>query len=368
MADQDPRTPILLLKTRSTPHDGYDDFFTSQNYNPAFIPVLEHHFQTTNLQRVHDLLVSGGFHAGHPNQKYGGIIFTSQRAVEGFAHVLEGIDEPDLTPLTLPLYTVGPATHRSLSALTTTYLPNATLHGQDTGTGELLAQFILSHYPTYPYPCPYSYTTGNPDANTPADPQPPNQTPNPNPARKPLLFLVGEQRRDIIPKTLMDPARRPDARIAVEELVVYETGVMAGFEEAFGARIRAERDAFQRKQQQQQQQEDDEKVVWTVVFSPTGCEAMVRVLETVDASSSSSSSAVLGGGLGLRGEDGDLDHKDNGRRFFVATIGPTTRDYLRNRVGFEPDVCAEKPSPEGVGRGIQKFMEEYRAGKKQSKN
>ncbi|RAK71844.1 uroporphyrinogen-III synthase HEM4 [Aspergillus fijiensis CBS 313.89] len=358
MAEQDPRTPILLLKTRSTPHDGYDDFFTSQNYSPAFIPVLEHHFHTTNLQRIHDLLVSGGFRAGHPNQKYGGIIFTSQRAVEGFAHVLEGIDDPgrSLTPLTLPLYTVGPATHRSLSALTTTYLPNATLHGQDTGTGELLAHFILSHYPTY--------TTGNTTGNLDANTSPPNpQTQTPNHARKPLLFLVGEQRRDIIPKTLMDPARRPDARIPVEELVVYETGVMAGFEEAFGARIRAERDAFQRKQQD----EDDEKVVWTVVFSPTGCEAMVRVLETVDASSSSSSSssssAVLGGGLESQNEDGDLGRKDNNRKFFVATIGPTTRDYLRNRVGFEPDVCAEKPSPEGVGRGIQKFMEEFRAGK-----
>ncbi|PYH84212.1 putative uroporphyrinogen-III synthase [Aspergillus uvarum CBS 121591] len=333
MAEQDPRIPILLLKTRSTPHDGYDDFFTSQNYSPAFIPVLEHHFHTPNLQRVHDLLVSGGLSAGHPAQRYGGIIFTSQRAVEGFAQVLEGIDAQDpkeLTPLTLPLYTVGPATHRSLSTLTTTYLPNATLHGQDTGTGEVLAQFILSHYPAYPN------STENPDGNhnststSTADPPAQTQTPNPNAhARKPLLFLVGETRRDIIPKTLMDAALRPEARIPVHELVVYETGVMAGFEEAFGERVRA----LQKKHDP----------VWTVVFSPTGCEAMVRVLENVDAASSSSSPDT------------------SNRKFFVATIGPTTRDYLRNRVGFEPDVCAEKPSPEGVGRGIQRFMEEYRA-------
>ncbi|PYI30264.1 tetrapyrrole biosynthesis, uroporphyrinogen III synthase [Aspergillus indologenus CBS 114.80] len=364
MAEQDPRTPILLLKTRSTPHDGYDDFFTSQNYRPAFIPVLEHHFHTPNLQRVHDLLVSGGFSAGHPAQQYGGIIFTSQRAVEGFAQVLAGIEDPkELTPLTLPLYTVGPATHRSLATLTTTYLPHATLHGQHTGTGEVLAQFILSHYPAYPY------RAGNPDSNSnsstsTADPQPQPQTqtqtqsPNPNAhahahahahARKPLLFLVGETRRDIIPKTLMDAALRPDARIRVDELVVYETGVMAGFEAAFGERVRA--------------LQTTHEPVWTVVFSPTGCEAMVRVLETVDAAASSSSSAssVLGGGVGARGEQPDERPETNHRKFFVATIGPTTRDYLRNRVGFEPDVCAEKPSPEGVGRGIQRFMEEYRA-------
>ncbi|PYI21380.1 tetrapyrrole biosynthesis, uroporphyrinogen III synthase [Aspergillus violaceofuscus CBS 115571] len=342
MAEQDPRTPILLLKTRSTPHDGYDDFFTSQNYNPAFIPVLEHHFHRPNLQRVHDLLVSGGFSAGHPAQQYGGIIFTSQRAVEGFAQVLEGIDDPkELTPLTLPLYTVGPATHRSLSTLTTTYLPHATLHGQDTGTGEVLAQFILSHYPAYPYSTSTSTSTSTADPHHHH-----HQTPH---ARKPLLFLVGETRRDIIPKTLMDATLRPDARIPVDELVVYETGVMAGFEDAFGERVRA--------------LQTQHEPVWTVVFSPTGCEAMVRVLENVDAASSSSSSSlsVLGGGLGARGEPPEERPEANNRRFFVATIGPTTRDYLRNRVGFEPDVCAEKPSPEGVGRGIQRFMEEYRA-------
>lgn len=48
-----------------------------------------------------------------------------------------------------------------------------------------------------------------------------------------LLFLVGEVRRDIIPRTLMDPAIG-GRRVAVEEVVVYETGVMGGFEGEFG--------------------------------------------------------------------------------------------------------------------------------------
>jgi hypothetical protein len=82
-----PATPILLLKTKSTPHDGYEEFFSAHGYNPAFVPVLEHHFNQTNLHTVKDLFTSGSLNAG-PGRKYGGLIFTSQRAVEGFARLV----------------------------------------------------------------------------------------------------------------------------------------------------------------------------------------------------------------------------------------------------------------------------------------
>jgi uroporphyrinogen-III synthase len=75
--------PILLLKTKSSPQDGYDEFFTSNNYNPTFVPVLEHRFHQENLTKVATLFNTGAF-----PQKYGGLIFTSQRAVEGFADLL----------------------------------------------------------------------------------------------------------------------------------------------------------------------------------------------------------------------------------------------------------------------------------------
>lgn len=107
--------PILLLKTRSSPHDGYEDLF-SQHYDPTFVPVLEHRFHTGNLNKVRDLFVSGAFgdttpndqisgngnsnsnETEHENRKYGGLIFTSQRAVEGFAKMIE--DEKDGTDYT----------------------------------------------------------------------------------------------------------------------------------------------------------------------------------------------------------------------------------------------------------------------------
>ncbi|KAJ6170987.1 Tetrapyrrole biosynthesis uroporphyrinogen III synthase [Penicillium chermesinum] len=200
----------------------------------------------------------------------------------------------------LILYTVGPATARSLTSLRDQYLPAATIHGADAGTGEVLAHLILKHYNSL-FP-PSSYQR--------------------NPSSKPgLLFLVGEQRRDIIPKTLMAPSLPREEQIPVEELVVYETKQMESFEDDFAAAV---------------QQAAGSPTLWVVVFSPSGCEAMLRELKL--------------------GPFADADPGEGKRRVFVATIGPTTRDHLRSKFGFEPDVCAEKPSPEGVGEGIQRFM------------
>jgi uroporphyrinogen-III synthase len=143
----------------------------------------------------------------------------------------------------------------------------------------------------------------------------------------PMLFLVGEQRRDIIPKTLMDPELSKDRRIQVDELVVYGTGVMKSFEQDFTDLL---------------QDTEDKAVRWVVVFSPTGCEAMLRALGMLDAATGRASRSQI----------------KTKNQTYIATIGPTTRDYLRDEFGFEPDVCAAKPSPEGVEDGIRCFMKE----------
>lgn len=158
----------------------------------------------------------------------------------------------------------------------------------------------------------------------------------------PLLFLVGEQRRDIIPKTLMDENRPLEERIGVEELVVYETGVKGEFEGGF-------RDAVNDGYQYLSGDSTGEKTMWVVVFSPTGCDAMLRVLSLGSQASNPSPSLNPG-----------PENGDKKRRVFVATIGPTTREHLRSKFGFEPDVCAEKPSHDGVGVGIERFMEGWR--------
>lgn len=113
-------------------------------------------------------------------------------------------------------------------------------------------------------------------------------------------------------------------RIPVTEEVVYGTGVMESFGADFASILAQTRNAAER---------------WVVVFSPTGCEAMLRCLGLLDPDGS-----VLKG-----------DAAEKRRSTFIATIGPTTRDYLITTFGYEPDVCAAAPSPEGVLRGILNF-------------
>ncbi|KAH7369684.1 uroporphyrinogen-III synthase-like protein [Rhexocercosporidium sp. MPI-PUGE-AT-0058] len=293
--------PILLLKTKSTPNDGYEERFSSVTdglqFDPAFVPVLEHQFLDKGLNVVKDLLQKRQI--GKDGEKqYGGMIFTSQRAVEAFARLVEegkgNAQWPHLHDI--PIYTVGPATSRALRAIPQS--PPFNIFGADMGNGEALAHYMLDHYGEW-----YQDRKVKP----------------------PLLFLVGEQRRDIIPKTLMDPTLPDDRRIQVDELVVYGTGVMESFEKDFTKLLA---------------KTEDSPMKWVVVFSPTGCEAMLRALGRLDLETGKARAV----------------EQSTPRSTYVATIGPTTRDFLRNRFGYEPDVCAEKPSPEGVEAGIRSFL------------
>ncbi len=255
----------------------------------------------------------------------------------------------------------------------------------------------------------------------------------------PILFCVGETRRDIIPKTLMDPGLGGEM-IGVDEVEVYGTGVMESFEEDFVEVLDKTR---------------ENRCRWVVVFSPTGCEAALRALgmlhpvtkmvkerderpayhedekmpvgsvqnppddpeKVIKAVQTQVEGRKAGDERPLHHDDvkkpvgsvqnppddpekmikavqaaaeGDVERpayhenekkpvgsvqnppddpeglikevqavaegKAEQRKTFIATIGPTTRDYLINGFGYTPDVCAKKPSPEGVGEAITEFM------------
>jgi uroporphyrinogen-III synthase len=296
------QTPVLLLKTKSIPTDTYEELFTTldnHRYAPIFVPVLEHRFKQDTLKEVHEHVTGRGF---LPKSKqglatYGALIFTSQRAVEAFTQIVEDIrsdgklDVDELLPESVPLYVVGPATARGLRALKL----RCPILGEDTGNGEALAAYMLEHYNNL-YP-----GSGKPS----------------------ILFLVGDKRRDIIPKTMQAAELGDDRRCKVDELVIYETGEMHSFKENFTTLWRKNVDAGCACQ-------------WVVVFSPTGCRAMLESLDLIDEKTSRAKPS--------RPTD-----------VHFATIGPTTRDYLHDEFDFIPDVCAAKPSPEGVAEGIQAF-------------
>lgn len=297
------KIPILLLKTKSAPRDTYEELFTvldDHRYTPVFVSVLEHHFKRGALDGVREKIISRGL---VPKAKeglaiYGALIFTSQRAVEAFAEIVEELrndkshDVDHLLPESLPLYVVGPATARGLRSLNL----KCPILGEETGNGEALAGYMLEHYNNL-----YA-----------------------GPGKPPILFLVGDKRRDIIPKTLQAEKLGDERRCKVDELVIYETGEMQSFKKDFSTIWRKNVDASCERQ-------------WVVVFSPTGCQAMLDSIGLLDA------------GTGRAKPSSDQSN------IFIATIGPTTRDYLQDKFGFVPDVCAEKPSPEGIAEGIQAF-------------
>lgn len=291
--------PLLLLKTQSQ-NDGYQEYFgESGRCIPVFVPVLEHRFNLESLALLASQIRDGAFskqsEAGDRDQRsviYEGLVFTSQRAVEAFASVVQNLKEQsiDVNKLfwsELPIYVVGPATGKGIRALD---LPCSVL-GEESGNGDALAEFILVTHA--------------------------------GPRNDSLLFLVGEQRRDIIPNTLQSEDLAPAKRIGVKELTVYETGEMASFREDFKMRL------AEAKEQNAEEQ-------WAVVFSPSGCRAMLE-------------------GIGICDSEGHVivdEPKRTTRTTKVATIGPTTKAFLQRECGFEPDACAARPSPKGLAEAI----------------
>ncbi|CAK7207351.1 uroporphyrinogen-III synthase [Sporothrix eucalyptigena] len=331
-----PPIPVFLLKTKSSPTDAYEDLLSASNkagsFEPIFVPVLEHCFVNDGVAELRDLIVrrqiSNGRLGSDSSGRYGGLIFTSQRAVEAFSKIVKGGEGPPQEYAktswphlqNVPVYSVGPATTRALRAVE--QQPPLRVSGEHTGNGEDLAYYIQEDYAGWK--TPEAAAVGAPTSadSSPVEPK----TTAPTLTLPPLLFVVGEKRRDIIPKVLMGDGSEAGApRIRVDEIVVYGTGVMPSFPDDF---------------QQELDATKERAVRWVIVFSPTGCDSMLRALGILDP------------------ETGKAREIPGGRprTVFIATIGPTTRSYLQDTFGFDPDVCADEPSPDGVLRGISRFM------------
>ena len=135
-------TRVQLLKTKSSPLDGYEDHFRASEhaFEPIFLPVLQHRLYDSVLGWLREVIVGH-----HIQQTFDGIIFTSQKAVEAFSKVVSTLDRSSLDsllPPAFPLYAVGPASANALRAIGL----SCPILGEETGNGELLADFILDDY------------------------------------------------------------------------------------------------------------------------------------------------------------------------------------------------------------------------------
>ncbi|KDQ52451.1 hypothetical protein JAAARDRAFT_61977 [Jaapia argillacea MUCL 33604] len=198
---------ILLRSPSSSGPDPYESEFSTRNYHPFSVSVLE--TALTNLGELTAIVSDGP-----KSRNLVGVIITSARACEAWKSVvgtlvgnptLDSVHETedlDTDWTSVPFYVVGESTASSLLDIHKEYhtplAPTDVRGGAESGTSERLAHFILEDLPT----------TGE--------------------GRK-LLYLTGDKNRDTLPKILMDGG------VTLESLQVYGTRGSSTFEHDLAA-------------------------------------------------------------------------------------------------------------------------------------
>lgn len=296
--------PVFLLKDKYEDDDPYVKHFAESKgipkLEPIFVPVLEHQFIETEVEKFRDILYENQI-GKQENSRYGGLIFTSRRAVEAFMQLVvegveEGTDVHDWKCLReVPIYSVGPATTRALKAIPLDHPLN--IFESECGNAKDLGHFILSHYREW-------YSNWD--------------------HKRPLLFVGSKHKRGDIPMILMDFTRGSD-KIPVEELDIYTTSVKESFLNDLIDGLRGTVDRGMR---------------WIVFFSPAATEKVLDVLGIIDSDTKKAGPRTI---------------TSPGQTQF-ATIGPSTTEYLLKTFNMKPEFSAQNPTPEEIEKGIREFL------------
>ncbi|CAI4789699.1 BAI_1a_G0051150.mRNA.1.CDS.1 [Saccharomyces cerevisiae] len=264
---------VLLLKNKTVPIDKYELECRSKAFEPIFVPLIKH---THVIQDFRNVLNTIPNYLNTINY----IIITSQRTVESLneAIIPTLTSEQKAALLSKTVYTVGPATANFIRRSGFINVKG----GEDAGSGSILADIIIDDLSTDIKACPPSE----------------------------LLFLVGEIRRDIIPKKLHSKG------IKVREVVTYKTEELS--------------DGFKRFIHAMKECDEDEVFSdWVVVFSPQGTKEITQYL-------------------------GDSNRLP-GSHLRVASIGPTTKKYLDEN-DVTSDVVSPKPDPKSLLDAIELYQ------------
>ncbi|KAK9253591.1 tetrapyrrole biosynthesis, uroporphyrinogen III synthase [Lipomyces tetrasporus] len=207
--------PKIIFLKNPNPDASSDTYALSAKsscYDSCFLPILSHGFVDQSGLRAYIADLA----AVADQTPIDALIITSQRAVEAVASaLLESSDSTAEYILSLPLYTVGPAT----AALVQSHGFSKIYGGAEAGNGSVLASQIVSAQP------------------------------------RRCVFFTGETRRDVIPVTLCENG------IECIERVVYASTSIEGVEDQFMNVLSSTEDA-----------------VWTVFFSPAGAESIARYI------------------------------------------------------------------------------------------
>lgn len=253
---QGDKQSIILFKTKSIPSDPYEQIMIERGIRPHFVPVLEH-----TLVNLDTLLAR----CKEASEVYSGLIVTSQRSVEALGLILGDLEAaPKERLLAMPIHTVGPATCKAIQNLGFT-----SVLGSESGNGDILATYIIERRTTH--------------------------------ESRPLFYIVGENRRDIITQ------RMAGEKVPLEELIVYKTVASTTFMADFDATLK-----------------NAGQVEWLVFFSPSGADAVLQHL------------------------------KSTKNTIKIATIGVTTERYLVDQWQITPSVVSPKPEAQSLTETLMK--------------
>lgn len=240
---------VLLLKNKTAELDTYETAFKKKNFDPVFIPLINHTHIAEDVLRL--------FSDSEYLNDLQHIIVTSQRTVECLSESVFPKLDPGKKSMLLgkTVYSVGSTT----SAFLTHIGFQDVRGGSNAGNGSILSDIIISDLLSKDNSAAYNE----------------------------LLFLVGEIRRDIIPKKLSA------AGLHVKETVVYSTHVLQDTLTKFKFEFKGG--------------------CWVVVFSPQGSEDIINFLKEIPTT-----------------------------HYKIASIGPTTEKYLVS-MGIKPSIVSPKP-------------------------
>ncbi|GMG20974.1 unnamed protein product [Ambrosiozyma monospora] len=275
---------VILLKNKTVPKDTYETNLLANYHNPIFLPLLTHTPQ--NQSQILQFLKSSVF-----LNDFKAFIITSQRCVEALDLLIQVLRSEKFEQLEKvlekPAYTVGPTTMKILKELGFVDVRG----GGDAGNGSILADLIAGDD---------LFADEKDEANV-----------------KNVLFLTGEIRRDIIPKKL------GAAGFQLTEMVAYRTEPIDDIVDRYNDVI--------------------EKVVHQEIITETKVEEHVGKEEVNGNGSMVKDDRDWLVFFSPQGTEGIVEHlKTNNGVFNIASIGPTTRDYLLGH-GLTPDVVAVKP-------------------------
>ena len=180
--------------------------------------------------------------------------------------------------------------------------------------------------------------------------------------KKPLLFLAGEVRRDIVSVSLRQgrvqeqdgppPAQpttttttaatattnnpQPNPAIEVTELEIYSTTTHPSFPATLTQHL--------------QTLQPSHYPIILVLFSPTGAELALRAAGVLPDHTNSDTTSI---NINPPSEPQSLASAHP----VLATIGPTTRDYISDKFGIAVPICATSPTPEGLLGSILAYLD-----------